>query len=153
MPYTVKQPVTEEEFTQYYHLRWLLLRAPWDEPQGSEKDDIEDQCFHAVVFDEQKQCIGVGRLQLNSKTEAQIRYMAVVKAHEKKGVGTRIIDALEDRARERNIKTIVLDAREPAICFYLKLGYIQKEKTYLLFNSIQHYRMEKSLQSTPYSQY
>ena len=145
MSYSIKQPATEDEFAQYYRLRWELLRAPWNEPLGSEKDDIEDQCFHAMVTDGEERCIGVGRLQLNSEREAQIRYMAVATPHEKKGVGTRIINALELEAKQKNMKTIVLDAREPAIGFYLKLGYTQKQKTYLLFDSIQHYHMEKSL--------
>lgn len=145
MSYTIKQPETVNDFKQYYFFRWQLLRAPWNEPEGSEKDAIEDDCFHIMVIDGRDQCIGVGRLQFNSQTEAQIRYMAVATPHENKGVGTRIIKALEHEAREKNIQTIVLDAREPAIGFYLKLGYTQKQKTYLLFNSIQHYRMEKLL--------
>ena len=40
---------------------------------------------------------------------------------------------------------MVLDAREPATGFYEKLGYRITEKTYLLFNEIQHYRMIKNL--------
>ena len=98
-----------------------------------------------MVCDASNQCIGVGRLQFNTETEAQIRYMAVAKEVERQGVGRIIIDSLEKQAKEKNITSIILDAREPAIGFYEKLGYAKKEKTYLLFNSIQHYRMEKNL--------
>ena len=143
MTYQTKQPVTNKELKQYFHFRWKLLRAPWNEPEGSEKDEIEDECFHVMICDESNRCIGVGRLQFNTTTEAQIRYMAVAKELERKGLGRIIIDAVEKRAKEKNITSIVLDAREPAIGFYEKLGYVTKEKTYLLFNSIQHYRMEK----------
>ena len=145
MPYNIKQPVTNEEFKQYFHFRWELLRAPWYEPEGSEKDEIEDECFHVMICDERNQCIGVGRLQFNTSTEAQIRYMAVAKKLERQGLGRIIIDALEKQAKEKNITSIILDAREPAVGFYEKLGYVKKEKTYLLFNSIQHYSMEKRL--------
>ena len=141
----IKQPESDEEFKQYFNFRWRLLRKPWNEPEGSEKDEIEDQCFHVMLCDENNQCVGIGRLQLNSETEAQIRYMAVAKEKERKGLGRKIITAFENNAKENNITSIILDAREPAVGFYEKLGYVKKEKTYLLFNSIQHYRMEKKL--------
>ena len=141
----INQPKTDDELKQYYYFRWQLLRKPWNEPEGSEKDEIEDQCFHVMICNENHRCIGAGRLQFNTENEAQIRYMAVAKDFERQGVGRIIIDALEKKAQEKNITSIILDAREPAIGFYEKLGYVKKEKTYLLFDSIQHYRMEKTL--------
>jgi ribosomal protein S18 acetylase RimI-like enzyme len=39
----------------------------------------------------------------------------------------------------------VLDAREPAVGFYEKLGYEVTGESYLLFNSIQHFRLQKTL--------
>ena len=143
MSYQTKQPVTDEEFRQYFHFRWQRLRKPWDEPEGSEKDDIEDSCFHLMTCDDSNKCIGIGRLQFNTDTEAQIRYMAVSEEHERQGLGRKIVVALENKAKEKNIATIILDAREPAAGFYEKLGYVKKEKTYLLFGKIQHYRMAK----------
>ncbi len=128
----------------YFDLRWRILRAPWGEPEGSEIDDIEDQCFHIMVLDNDK-AIGVGRLQFNSADEAQIRYMAVEKAYEGNGIGRMIVDVLEQETNNKNIKTVMLDAREPAIGFYEKLGYRIEKKSYLLFNEIQHYRMKKFL--------
>ena len=110
MSVTIKHPKTEKEFKQYFHFRWQLLRKPWDEPEGSEKDDIEDSCFHVMLCDENNQCIGVGRLQFNTETEAQIRYMAVAEEFERQGIGRKIIDALENNAKKKNITSIILDA-------------------------------------------
>jgi len=143
MPHQTKQPVTDEELKQYFHFRWQRLRKPWNEPEGSEKDDIEDECFHLMICDDGNKCIGIGRLQFNTDIEAQIRYMAVAEKFERQGVGRKIIDTLENKAKEKNITSIILDAREPAVGFYEKLGYVKKEKTYLLFGEIQHYRMTK----------
>ena len=42
----IKEPVTEEEFEQYYILRWRILRQPWNQPRGSEKDDKENKSIH-----------------------------------------------------------------------------------------------------------
>lgn len=141
----LKQPETEEEFKRYYHLRWKLLRAPWRQPEGSEFDELENQCLHLMAVDEDGQVIAVARLQFNSSNEAQIRYMAVEPTHQRLGVGRRLINVIEQHAIDKNRTLIVLDARESAIDFYKKLGYEIAEKTYLLFDEIQHYRMIKNL--------
>ena len=145
MYFKIKEPANEEEFKRYYHLRWKLLRAPWNQAEGSEIDDIEDQCFHIMAVDDMNEVIGIARLQFNSTTEAQIRYMAVTESYERQGVGRELIKAAERRAKESSHEYIVVDAREPAIGFYQKLGYAVIEKSYLLFDEVQHYRMAKSL--------
>jgi predicted GNAT family N-acyltransferase len=145
MVFHIKQPETEEEFKRYYHLRWKLLRAPWKQPEGSEYDELENQCLHLMAVDEDTQVIAVARLQFNSSNEAQIRYMAVEPAHERLGIGRRLINAIEQHTIDNNCTLIVLDARESAIDFYKKSGYQTVEKTYLLFDKIQHYRMIKHL--------
>ena len=145
MYFKIKEPSNEEEYKGYYHLRWKLLRAPWNQPEGSEVDDIEDRCFHIMAFDNKNEVIGIARLQFNSSTEAQIRYMAVTESYERQGIGRELIKAIERRAIESSHRAIVLEARQPAIGFYQKLGYKIIEKSYLLFDEIQHYRMTKNL--------
>ncbi len=145
MYYKIKEPASKEEYKRYYHLRWKLLRAPWKQPESSEIDDIEDQCFHLMAVDDKNEVIGIARLQFNSPAEAQIRYMAVAKQYERHGIGRELIKTVERRAKESFHKYIVLDAREPAVGFYQKLGYAVIEKSYLLFDEIQHYRMTKNL--------
>jgi predicted GNAT family N-acyltransferase len=145
MPITIKHPETDTEFAQYYNLRWRSLRAPWHQPQGSEKDELEASSHHVIACNDDDSVIGVGRLQFNTDKQAQIRYMAVEPAHEGHGIGRQIVLALEAIARRHNCERIMLDAREPAVGFYEKLGYEIKTKSYLLFDSIQHYRMQKTL--------
>lgn len=152
MPFEITQPATDDEFKQYFQLRWRILRAPWKQPQGSEIDNMEKQCVHvmAIETDSSNQAhpvIGVARLQYNSETEAQIRYMAVAPEHEKKGIGRALIKTLEKHTRNNTCKTIVLDAREPAVGFYEKQGYRITNKSYLLFDEIQHYRMVKAVKT------
>ena len=145
MRFTIKQPESKEEFKHYYHLRWQRLRAPWNQPQGSEVDDIEDQCIHLMAVDKKNEVIAVARLQFNSEIEAQIRYMAVARAYKKHGIGSALIKTMEEHASYSNCQKIVLDAREPAVGFYQKLGYEVVKKSYLLFSEIQHFRMIKKL--------
>lgn len=148
MLFKIRQPTGEDEFKVYYQLRWKLLRAPWNQPRGSEVDDLENQSFHLMAIDEKNEVIGVARLQFNSNSEAQIRYMAVADSHQRRGIGRELIRALEDHARSSGSKKIVLDARERAVDFYKKMGYEISEKSYLLFDEIQHFRMLKTLTST-----
>ena len=98
-----------------------------------------------MAIDEDAQVIGVARLQFNSDDEAQIRYMAVAGAYQRQGIGRDLINAMEIYAEESGRRNIVLNAREPAVGFYQKLGYSVEEKSYLLFDEIQHYRMMKTL--------
>ena len=144
MDVVLKQPESPEEFKLYFNLRYRILRAPWGEPAGSEVDAIEDQCFHIMAMDNQK-LAGVGRLQVNAADEAQIRYMAVEKEYEGNGIGRMIVNALEQEAIKNNIGTVMLDAREPAVGFYQKLGYSIVNKSYVLFDQIRHYRMTKKM--------
>ena len=99
MNVTIKQPETTEEFRQYYHLRWKLLRAPWNQAKDSEVDAIEDQCFHLMAVSDNDKPVGVARLQFNTDREAQIRYMAVLTEYERQGIGRQLVETLEAQAR------------------------------------------------------
>ncbi|MDH5485367.1 MAG: GNAT family N-acetyltransferase [Gammaproteobacteria bacterium] len=138
-------PETTRDLEDYYHLRWQLLRKDWQQPMGSEKDELEDQSYHLLVRGEDNQAIGVGRLHFISDTQAQIRYMAVLENYQGQGVGRLMVQALEQHAAANNRNRIILHARENAVGFYIKLNYQTIEKSHLLYNTIQHYKMTKEL--------
>lgn len=117
-----RSPQTPTEWDHYYDLRWRVLREPWHQPRGSERDDEEDQAHHAAVFADAT-VIAVGRLHRISPSVGQIRYMAVGPDHFKQGLGSKILNQLEDEARVRELNQIELDARETALGFYTKHGY------------------------------
>jgi ribosomal protein S18 acetylase RimI-like enzyme len=75
----------------------------------------------------------------------QIRFMAVERTNQGFGIGEKLMLHLEGIAFQNGRKKIILHAREIAIGFYQKLGYVTIEKSHLLFGEIQHYLMEKSL--------
>jgi GNAT superfamily N-acetyltransferase len=140
------EPTTSEEFEKYYNLRYEVLRKPWGQPLGSERDEKEETSIHRMIVDENSgDALAVGRLQLNSAHEAQIRYMAVAVEFQGKGLGSQIISALEDVARGKCVQRIILSARENALQFYKNNGYEIMKKTHLLFGEIQHWLMEKEL--------
>lgn len=98
-----------------------------------------------MAINDANEAIAVARLQFNSDTEAQIRYMAVAQPCQRQGIGRRLIETMEEHASASACEKIVLDAREPAVGFYQRLGYSIDEKSYLLFAQIQHFRMSKVL--------
>jgi N-acetylglutamate synthase-like GNAT family acetyltransferase len=89
--------------------------------------------------------VGAGRLHFNSPTEAQIRYMAVEPDCVSRGIGSRILCELEDRARKLGAARVVLNARDTALGFYRKHGYRLVDQSGVLFDSIVHWWMEKDL--------
>jgi predicted GNAT family N-acyltransferase len=139
------QPASAAEFKHYYELRWKILRAPWNQPRGSEQDALDATSIHVMLVDDNQAALGVGRLHFNSISEAQIRFMAVGTGHQRRGIGTLIMKALETRSAELGATRIVLDARETALGFYCKQGYKTVGPGHTLFDSIAHVKMCKSL--------
>ena len=140
------EPTTSEEFKKYYNLRYEILRKPWGQPPGSERDEGEETSIHRMIIDKKTgDALAVGRLQFNSIHEAQIRYMAVADDLQGKGLGSQIISALEEVARGKRIQRIILSARGNALQFYKNNGYNIMKKTHLLFDEIQHWLMGKEL--------
>ena len=140
------EPNTSTEFKIYYNLRYEVLRKPWFQPKGSERDEEEETSLHRMIIDEPNgKAVAVGRLQFNTIEEAQIRYMAVSDDYQGMGYGSKIVQALDNIAREKGSRKIILQSRGNAVKFYEKNGYKIIEKSYLLFDEIQHWLMEKEL--------
>lgn len=143
--FRVIEPTSSRQLENIFSLRYAILRAPWKQPKGSERDQAEDSSVHALIEDEIGACIATGRLQFNSPEEGQIRYMAVREDYRGQNLGRLILEYLEDKARAKNCRKMVLQARENAVEFYKRMGYTVEEKSFLLFDSIQHYRMTRQL--------
>lgn len=138
----ITSPQTPKELEDYYNLRWEMLRKPWNKEHGSEKDDGDINALHFMAK-VNGEIAGVARLQFNNPKQAQLRYMAVSTTHQKKGIGSLLINKLENTAKEYGASELILQARDVALDFYKRNNYIIVEKTYLLFDSIQHYLMKK----------
>lgn len=145
LKYTIIEPSTAKIVEGYFFLRWEVLRKPWNKPIESDKFKLEENCIHACAITNSNEIIGTGRLLKVDETTFQIRSMAVKPKYNTKGIGKSIIAYLEEKAKQQGGQKIILHARENAINFYKKQGYILKEKTHLLFGEIQHYLMEKEM--------
>jgi N-acetylglutamate synthase-like GNAT family acetyltransferase len=141
----IRPPATEYEFEAYYAFRWKILRQPWKQSRGSEKDACEDGAIHLAAWDETGSLIGVGRLHRVSGNVGQVRYMAVDPAQRGHGVGKAILNELEFRAFQTGIQEVKLNSRQNAVQFYQKNGYQVLRPSETLFGTIPHFEMWKRL--------
>ena len=139
------EPESTEELKKYFDLRYEILRKPWNQPYNSTKDEWEDQSIHVLMLDDNNEAIACGRLQINSKSEGQIRSMAVRTELQGKGLGKQIIQYIEQRSADLKLQNLILDARINAVQFYESCGYKVIGESYLLFGIIPHFRMMKVL--------
>jgi ribosomal protein S18 acetylase RimI-like enzyme len=144
----VTAPQTPDQWESYFELRWQVLRKPFDQPRGSERDDLDlpgSGTEHAVVFADAGEAVAAGRIQLNSPEEAQIRYMAVAESWRGTGLGRLIVRRLEEIARARGATYAVLNARDEAVGFYRSLGYEVVGVGPTIFGSVTHSHMRRTL--------
>jgi predicted GNAT family N-acyltransferase len=143
----IKSPQSDSDWKAYYALRFNVLREPWNQPVGSEVLADEDQAIHAIAV-EQGEVLGVARMHESAENQGQVRCVATATAAQGKGIGKAIMAYLEKKAIEKGWTEIVLEARENAVPFYQAIGYTIVAESYLLFDEIQHYRMQKALNLT-----
>ena len=146
--YHLRVPQTAEELESYYQFRWEMLRKPLHQPKGSERDAWDAMAHHQMVVDEEGNLVAVGRLYINAENEASIRFMAVHPSVQDKGLGTLMAMTLESVARQEGVKRVTCSAREDAVEFFAKLGFInQGEITTPTTTPIRHFLMIKPVAS------
>ncbi len=148
MQVEIREPAGQAELELYYDLRWRILRKPWTEVRTAGQDEHESTAFHLTAWVKNEQgdkLVGTGRIHFNSPEEAQVRGMAVEEGYAGNGIGSRILEALEQRARAQHARHVILSAREDALSFYRKNGYQVVEPGPTLFDSIPHWMMQKQL--------
>jgi len=142
MSIEIRTPITPKEWEQYYALRYDVLRKPLNQPLGSERNDGDLTGVHFALY-ENGMLRAIARLDKTDETTAQTRFVAVDTVAQGKGFGKLIMEAVESKSIARGDKKMILHARDYALQFYLRLGYTEIEKSYKLFDVLQHYLMEK----------
>lgn len=138
-------PATDGELTQYYDFRWRMLREPWHMPVGSERDAYDELSHHRMIVADSGEPIAVGRLYMTPDNEGQVRYMAVHPDYRHKGMGALVLMALESLARQEGAKRLVCNAREDAISFYARNGFVNQGELSEERGPVRHQQMVKPL--------
>lgn len=146
----------EADMPAVFALRHQVFVVGQGVPESLERDDIDALCDHAVAL-RGGRVVGTGRLvpgvvdvdnNLTPSDVSTVGRMAVADAERGAGVGARVLDLLERRARERGVATIELHAQIGARGFYERAGYAPIGEVYLEAG-IEHLTMQKSLQASP----
>jgi predicted GNAT family N-acyltransferase len=146
MKLEIRSPKTQEEWQSYYDLRYRILRKPLNQALGSEKNEGDATGIHFAVFVGQI-ILAIARLDFQENKIAQVRFVAVEENQQGKGLGKLIMLEIENYCKVLPIEKIILHARDYAVDFYLKLDYKLIEKSYKLFDVLQHYLMEKTIET------
>jgi predicted GNAT family N-acyltransferase len=138
----IRTPNSSDEWDDYYRLRYLVLRKPLGQPEGSERNEGDLTGEHFALYQDNV-LKAIARLDNYAPTISQVRFVAVDSSIQGKGYGKLIMEAVEKRSIETGNTKMILHARDYAVPFYEKLNYKLVEKSYKLFDVLQHYFMEK----------
>lgn len=109
-------------------------------PAEIELDDWDERCEHAIAYDAGGRAVGTGRLL----PDGHIGRMAVLREARGEGVGGRLLEALIERARERSMRRVALNAQTHAAPFYARFGFVVAGETFMEAG-IPHVAMERNL--------
>ncbi|MFT3793412.1 GNAT family N-acetyltransferase [Flavobacterium sp.] len=140
--------VKEISATETFSVRQPVLRAGKPIESCHFDGDQLDSTKHFGYF-ENGNLIGIASMfaipntAFDSANQFQLRGMAVLPNHQKKGIGEQLVAYAENDAKKRNADLIWFNAREIAVGFYQKLGYEIFGKPFEIADIGPHYIMFK----------
>ena len=139
---------TEDVHSSIYEDSLLIRQSVFISEQhvnpAIEIDDKEKDCVHLVAYNQQEKAVATARLFPLSPSSFKIQRVAVVKELRGKKYGNAIMKKIEEIAKEKHIKKLVLGAQNYAIPFYEKLGYSTEGEEYEEAG-ILHRHMKKNI--------
>ncbi len=108
-----------------------------------EFDSIDGKATHLLIYEDDK-AIATGRSFLSSDQNYYLGRIAIKKEYRNKGIGSKVLDLLEEELKNKSIKKVYLHSQLQAKEFYLKNGYQVSGDIFLEENS-PHILMFKSL--------
>lgn len=142
----IRSPQTRDEFKAYYDVRYRVLREPWGQPRGTEKDDYEAISQHFMAVDARSgEIVGVVKLFEKQPGVGWFSHLAVTGRRQRQGVGKRLLQAVEQAARERGFTLLGCQSRLNTTAYFEKSGYHIAGLPTQYFGTTQVVWMEKSL--------
>lgn len=115
-------------------------------PEALEWDGLDAEAQHFLALFEAAAgsiALGTARMRIVDG-QAKAERVAVLRDERSRGVGRRLMRALEDCARRRRLRSVILHAQVTAIPFYERLGYVAHGDVFL-DAGIDHRAMTKAL--------
>ena len=135
---------------ELHDIRSKVLRNGLDPKMCTFKGDTRKNSIHVAAFNKNKIVGGVSLIKNNCKINNekecfQLRGLCVYDKFQNYGIGTKIINKIENIITEKNTKYVWMNARESALKFYLNIGYTNSNKTKIVGNIGLHYMLYKYL--------
>ncbi|MBM4370778.1 MAG: GNAT family N-acetyltransferase [Deltaproteobacteria bacterium] len=127
---------------QELQLRGEVLRRPLGMAPETAITPFDGEALRFVALDGGL-VVGCVLLHLRGE-EGKLFQMAVLPAHQGRGIGRALVAALEDEARARGLRRIFCHARHHARGYYARLGYQVTGDPFLEIG-LEHHRMVKEL--------
>jgi predicted GNAT family N-acyltransferase len=143
MSIVVVPAATEERRAKAFALRHAVFVGEQAVPVELERDELDAAAFHAVALDGTS-CVGTGRLVRQADGVGRVGRMAVDRAYRRQGIGDRVLEALEARARADGLREIELHAQCYVEEFYRRHGYARRGEEFEEAG-IAHVVMRKAL--------
>jgi predicted GNAT family N-acyltransferase len=124
MAITVVPADTEELRTRAFALRHAVFVVEQGVPESLERDAHDADAFHAVALDHDR-CVATGRLVRQEGGVGRVGRMAVDAGWRRRGLGAKVLAALEARARGDGLREIELHAQCYVEAFYAGRGYVR----------------------------
>ena len=83
---------------------------------------VDDEYRAVVLIDEGKPLAGCN-ISFPAKDVGKIGRVCVIREHQKKGIGAKLIEEAEKWIQEQGVTKIVINSQDRALGFYEKLGY------------------------------
>lgn len=124
-------------------LRVLVFVQEQRVPEELEHDEWDARSLHALAIDADDRALGTGRLL----PDGHVGRMAVAADARGRGIGSALLRALLDAARERGHAEAVLNAQVTAMPFYARHGFVADGEPFLEAG-IEHRTMRRPLAAT-----
>lgn len=124
-------------------LRYEVLRRPLGLTYSAEQLRAEAGSLHVAAY-EGERLLGYLNLLPQPERALKMRQVAVSPALQRGGVGTALIAYAEALARREGYAVITLSARESAVPFYVRLGYVIEGERFEEV-TLPHFKMYKAL--------
>ncbi len=131
-----------EEYAQALALRDEVLRKPLGLSFTAEQLAQEGEQIHIGGFLGEELCATAALVPEGS--EVKMRQVAIREDLQSKGIGSQLMDFCEEVARGKGYASITCHARESAVPFYLKNGYVVEGEPFVEVG-IPHRKMRKLL--------
>jgi predicted GNAT family N-acyltransferase len=135
-----------QHLNQAFGVRRAVFIEEQNVPEEVENDEHDgaEGTLHFLAVDEQGVAVGTARLRAyeGERGVGKVERVAVLREHRGKGLGTLLMEKVEEEALKHGFRSLKLNSQAHANVFYERLGYEAEGETFVEAG-IEHIAMRK----------